>query len=53
MTLADMARLPLRRVRRARIIRTESRAPTLPIVFVVPPRDELTAAWTAYLRGGS
>lgn len=53
MTPADIARLPLRRVRRARIIRTESRAPTLPIVFVMPSRDEMVAVWAAWLRGGS
>lgn len=51
MTAAEFDRLPLRRVKRCRVIRTETRVPTQPIVFVVPPRTDLVAALDAYLRG--
>ena len=53
MTRAELERIPFRRYGRARIIRTETRAPTEPIVFVLPPRDELKQMWAereAYLE---
>lgn len=51
MTAAELARLPLRRVRPAKVIR--AREMTQPIVFVLPSRDELATQWAAYLRGRS
>ncbi|HKP08311.1 MAG TPA: hypothetical protein VJU58_13745 [Microbacterium sp.] len=42
----------LKRIRPARIIRTASRAPTDPLVFVLPPHDELLRMMMARHLGG-
>lgn len=49
MTAADLARLPLRRVRPAIVLRPRER--TQPLVFIMPSGEEWRAAWASYLAG--